>query len=81
MVSSACVRMASSQGPRSWTFDHIAGPGTSQEAFFAGAENPPYLSFSGLVGMRTLGTASHKEASGAVYLSLLRHTLGASTLM
>ena len=46
MVSPACVRMASNQGPRSWTFDHIAGPETSQEAFFAGADNLPYLSFS-----------------------------------
>ena len=45
VASPTCIRMASSQGPRSWTFDHIAGPETSQEAFFAGAENLPYLSF------------------------------------
>ena len=66
MVSSACVRMASNQGPRSWTFDHIAGPETSQEAFFAGAENLPYLSFSSLAGMRILGTAGDIEALWAL---------------
>ena len=43
MVSPACIRMPSNQGPRSWTFDHIAGPETSQETFFAGAHNLSYL--------------------------------------
>ena len=39
IISSTCIGMASSHGPRSWTFDHIAGPDISQEAFFAGARN------------------------------------------
>ena len=39
IISSTCIGMASSHGPRSWTFDHIAGPDISQEAFFAGASS------------------------------------------
>lgn len=39
MVSPTSVSMGTgtSSGQRAWTFDHIAGPETSQDAFFTGA--------------------------------------------
>ncbi|CAL5224275.1 g6937 [Coccomyxa viridis] len=40
IVSPSSVGMSTSYGPRTWTFDHIAGPETSQEAFFAVAGEP-----------------------------------------
>ena len=45
IVSPTSVGMGTSYGPRTWTFDHIAGPETSQEAFFTG----PSIPHSGLI--------------------------------